>query len=60
MRSMRSSRIVHVFFARTESLQSATVSSVLVEFAEDGNGECLSVMHGFCGLMVNKRWSSAH
>ena len=36
MRSIRSSRIVHVFFACTESLQSATVSSVLVEFAEDG------------------------
>ena len=44
VRSIRSSRIVHVFFACTESLQSATVSFVLVEFAEDGERRRVSSM----------------
>ena len=36
VRRIRSTRIVHAFFACTELLQSVTVSSVLVEFVDDG------------------------
>ena len=48
VRSIQSSGIVHVFFACTELLQSATVSSVLVEERQQVS-EC---KHGGCGQEV--------
>ena len=61
MRSIRSSRIVHVFFACRESLNRPQLALCWLNLLRMRNGDgCLRVKYGGCGLTVNKRWSSAH